>query len=338
MIVLGVETSCDETAIALVEDGRKVLASEVSSQIKIHEKFAGVVPEIAAREHLSAVSLLFEQAMAKSQLSLKDVDLIAVTQGPGLIGALLVGISFAKGLSTRSAIPLMPVNHVHAHVHGALLGLPPEQDLASIFPCYALVISGGHTHIYRMEDPLSFSLRMFTIDDACGECFDKVGKLLGLPYPGGPHIERMAKNGNPDAYPIPKVLSDSSKEFFSYSGLKTHMLTRIKGKSLSEKEVSDHCASFQREAFRQIVDKLQNLLQNDTRPIASILVAGGVAANATFRKMLQDRIAKPILFPNLRFCSDNAAMIAAVGWHKYRKDQGQTEHAFEAFSSYPYNL
>ncbi len=334
MIVLGIETSCDETAVAIVEDGVRVLASEVSSQIAIHAKFGGVIPEIAAREHLAAIYFLYEKAIEKSQIKESDIDLIAVTQGPGLIGALLVGISFARGLSDRLGKPIIPVNHVHAHVHGALLGI--KDSVKDVFPSYALVISGGHSHIYRMQSPVDYDLKLYTIDDACGECFDKVGKLMGLPYPGGPHIEKRAKAGDSQKYPIPKVLADQSKQFFSYSGLKTHMVSKLRGKTLSEQEIADHSASFQREAFRQIVDKLEIELAGDPLPVASILIAGGVAANLTFRAMLAEKIKKPLLFPDLKFCSDNAAMIAASGWYNYQNNKSLVDQSFEAFSSYPY--
>ena len=197
MIVLGIESSCDETAIALLQDGSKVLSSKVSSQIKVHEVYGGVVPEVAAREHLKIIEPLFKEALKESGLSAQDIDLIAVTQGPGLIGALLVGISFAKGLASQLGVPLIPVDHVHAHVHGAFLGLDHEIAEEEMFPALALVVSGGHTNLYLMNSPVDYKLKASTMDDACGESFDKVGKMLGLKYPGGPHIEACARSGMP---------------------------------------------------------------------------------------------------------------------------------------------
>jgi len=211
MLVLGIESSCDETAIALVRDGREVLSSLVSSQIKVHAPYGGVVPEIAAREHLRSVRGLWKEAMNQAGIRPESIDLIAVTQGPGLIGALLVGASFARGLGTSLNKPLLPVDHVHGHVHGALLGLPSDIGEQDVFPALSLVVSGGHTNLYYMKSPVHFQLVASTVDDACGECLDKVAKLMGLPYPGGPHIEKLAKNGDPAAFRMPKMVPEKKR-------------------------------------------------------------------------------------------------------------------------------
>lgn len=203
MLILGIESSCDETAIAVVREGREVLSSEIAGQHEFHEVFGGVVPEIAARRHQQVIQPLYELALRNAAVSISEIDAIAVTNGPGLIGAILVGASFAKGLALASRKPLIPVNHVHAHVHGALLGVDvPSKE---IYPCLALVVSGGHTNLYYLEGPLDFQLLAGTVDDACGEAFDKVGKLLQLPYPGGPQIEIAARTGDKTRFKFPRI-------------------------------------------------------------------------------------------------------------------------------------
>lgn len=341
MIILGVESSCDETAIALVENGRKVLSSEVASQIKTHERFGGVVPEIAAREHLKIILPLYEEAMRKSGCKPSDIDAIAVTQGPGLIGALLVGSSFAKGLAHSLSVPLVPVDHVHAHVHGALLGIDDSIDFEDKFPCLSLVISGGHSNLYYMSSPTHFEILAATKDDACGECFDKVAKMMGLPYPGGPHIERLATEGNVNSYPMPKMLANKSTMQFSYSGLKTHIHYILKNQSLSESDKANLCASFQEEALNQLARKIL-LAQKRFEPnLKSILVAGGVAANQRFRQILHKELGnkQQIFFPKLTYCADNGAMIAAYGWHEYlkrHKNEDFNEHTWDAYARYKF--
>lgn len=338
MLILGIESSCDETAIALLKDGRQVLASKISSQIARHAPFGGVVPEIAAREHLEAIHPLFNATLAEANITLANVDAIAVTQGPGLVGALLVGVSFAKGLALATNKPLIPVDHVHAHIHGALLGLPADIAAAAL-PCLALVVSGGHTNLYLVETPLDFKLIAHTADDACGECLDKVGKLLGLPYPGGPWIEKLAARGNPEAVAMPRMVEKKSQMEFSYSGLKTHMAQVIARlpQPIPEKQVADMCAAFQREAFQQIIRKL-DIARKKFPHVRSIVVAGGVAANQAFRAMTEQTFNIPCYFPDLAYCSDNAAMIAALGWHAIR-NRGPQEFMtsdWDVYARYPF--
>ena len=252
------------------------------------------------------------------------------------MGALLVGISYAKGLALGSNKALVPVNHVHAHVHGALLGLDVELD--QVFPCLALVVSGGHTNIYYMESPTKYELVAQTIDDACGESFDKVAKLFGLGYPGGPQIEKLARTGSSSAFRMPKMVEEKKKLLFSYSGLKTHMVNlrhRNKGEFTSS-QIADLCASFQEEALGQLVRKLKSALVG--RKVGSILVAGGVAANQRFRELMAAATDVPVYFPHLRYCSDNAAMIAALGYHQFLNSSNPElefyDYDWDAFSRY----
>ena len=316
MIVLGVESSCDETAVAIVEDGKTVLSSLVSSQANIHSQYGGVIPEIAAREHLEMITPLTRQCFNESGYRVQDIDLIAVTQGPGLLGSLLVGHSFARGLAMGLDMPLIPVDHVHSHVHGAFLGLETVMD--HVFPCLALVVSGGHTILFYMRGPIDFELIATTQDDACGECFDKVAKLLGFNYPGGPIIEKIARNGNPKNFPMPKMVAPRGKLMFSYSGLKTHVAYQLQRNGLPNgQQLADFCAAFQEEALGQLVRKVETAIRSIKNPIKSIIIAGGVAANIRFREMLANRIELEAFFPEQTYCSDNAAMVAALGWHKY---------------------
>lgn len=320
MISLGIESSCDETAVAILKNGNHVLSSQVASQLT-HQKFGGVIPEIAAREHLEKISPLFENALSEAGLESKDIDIISVTQGPGLIGALLIGSSFAKGLAKSLRKPLVPVNHVHAHIHGSLLGLP-DSTKEKLYPCLALVVSGGHTHMYHMKNPIDFKLIAQSIDDACGECFDKVAKLLGLGYPGGPIIESLAKNGVRGSIKMPRMMDQRNKLAFSYSGLKTHVRYTIEKQEppLSERFKHDLCLAFQEEAFGQICRKLEHALTlyPETQ---TILVSGGVAANAYFQKIMKEKFSIPSIFPSLKYCADNAAMIAALGYHTYKSTE-----------------
>lgn len=341
MIILGLESSCDETAAAVVQSGSKVLSSEVYSQIETHRLFGGVVPEVAAREHLKIIDSIVNRALENAGLSLKEIDAIAVTQGPGLVGALLVAISYAKGLASASGKALIPVNHVHAHVHGAFLGLDKVFD---DYPSLALVVSGGHTNLYHMSSPTQFDLLAHSIDDACGESFDKVAKLLDLGYPGGPVVEKLALNGTSTSFEMPKMIDDKSRLAFSYSGLKTHVVNTLrKQKSeLSVETKANLCASFQEAALDQLVRKIKAACL--IRSVKSIVIAGGVAANQRFRTMLKESTNLPCVFPGLAYCSDNAAMIAALGYHQYKAkspldlgDEGKLPATdWDAFSRYQY--
>lgn len=348
MIVLGVESSCDETALALVKDGKTVLASEIASSVEKQAVFGGVVPEVAAREHLKALGPLVQSLCDRSNLSFDDIDVIAVTQGPGLIGSLLVGVSFAKSLALMLDKPLVPVDHVHAHLHGALLGVDSEPQ--NIFPCIGLVVSGGHTNIYYMEDETTFERMATTIDDACGECFDKVGKTLGLPYPGGPHIEKLALSGDPTVYKMPMMVQEKSRLEFSYSGLKTHVLNTFRkaksefGEAITEEQLNqikaDIAASFQEEALSLIARKIKST-EKIRKDAKAVIIAGGVAANKRFQVILNDNLRKPVIFPKLQYCSDNAAMIAAYGFFVYNEQSDKSIYQnldWDPYSRYGANL
>jgi N6-L-threonylcarbamoyladenine synthase len=335
VIVLGIESSCDETACGIVKDGRQVLASQIASQIEIHRKFGGVVPEIASRQHLAVIDATVVAALTEARLTFEKIDAIAVTQGPGLIGALLVGISYAKGLAASLDIPLIPVDHVHAHVHGALLERDPVQ-----YPCLALVVSGGHTNLYWMPGPLSFELIARSVDDACGECFDKVAKVLGMPYPGGPLIEAQAqKSVGSVELPMPRMIENKARLEFSYSGLKTHMINLIRkqGQPWIETHLPEVCRAFQDEALGQIVRKLKVAIA--LHPAArGLLIAGGVSANERFKELLSSELQLPVIFPNRKYCSDNGAMIASIGWHHWQAQPDphvwDWRHDWDAYSRY----
>jgi len=333
--VLGIESSCDETAVAVVEDGNRVLANLVRSQIERHRPFGGVVPEIAAREHLNVIHSLVDDALKQSSLLVNDIDAIAVSQGPGLIGALLVGVSYAKGLACSTAKPLIGVDHVHAHIHGGFLG--GNTPLKEMFPCLALVVSGGHTNMYIMRHETDYQLVAHSLDDACGECFDKVAKLFGHPYPGGPVVEKLAKNGDPNSIFMPTMVEQKSRLAFSYSGLKTHMLQLFQKekKPIPSARQSDIMASFQQAALGQLVRKISTA--TEIYEPARILIAGGVAANGSLRQMLEQRFPGKVIFPDLRFCSDNAAMIAACGYHhlaKFENTNFPQDYSWDAYSRY----
>ena len=340
MLALGIETSCDETAISIVKDHSQVLSSKIASQIETHAQFGGVVPEIAARKHLEIIEPLFIETLKEAKVSLEDIQIISVTQGPGLIGALLVGASFAKGLASALEKPLVPVNHVHAHVHGALLGLDIKNQKEPLFPCLALVASGGHTHLYYMADEVTFELVASSRDDACGECFDKVAKVLGFPYPGGPMIEKWANKASSSSMeiPMPKVMGHKKWEF-SYSGLKTHMayLLQKEKKPIPDERVAQICQAFQTEVIDQIVRKLKVAVK-EFPEARSVLVAGGVAANGYFRKQLNEEIKVPSHFPPLSYCSDNGAMIAAYGSYVFDRAEDKKifsqDHSWEVYSRY----
>lgn len=340
MIVLGIESSCDETSSALVKDGLEVMESLVLSQIDTHAVFQGVVPEIAAREHLKVIDQITSQVLKNTGSDFADIDLIAVTAGPGLVGSLLVGASYAKGLALGAQKPLIPVNHVHAHVFGALLGTNITLDnIEAQFPLIAAVVSGGHTNLYYLPSATCFELIASTIDDACGESFDKVARLLGLGYPGGPIIEKMATEGDPKTYKMPQMMEQKSRLAFSYSGLKTHIVNLVHRipKPLSKEQIRDIAAAFQEESLGQLVRKISAAIA--LKPATkNIIIAGGVAANQRFRELVRADINLPTFFPELKYCGDNGAMIASMGYFSYLNDARDSskyqEYDWDVFSNY----
>lgn len=298
--VLGIETSCDETGIAVVENGRRILANEVASQIAIHAPFGGVVPEIASRQHTRCITQLTEKALEESG---GKIDAIAATVGPGLMGSLMVGVNFAKALSYAWKVPFVPVHHLEGHIFSALLGdNPPE------WPFLALVVSGGHTSLIFCPEPHVYDILGTTRDDAVGESFDKVARLLELPYPGGPSIQKAADGGNPRAYDFPRGMTKTESLDFSYSGLKTAVLYKIRE---GANDVADLAASFQYAAIDTLLIKSKLALQQTGA--RCLVLAGGVAANRLLRDRLQQEIEVQVSMPPISLCVDNGAMIAAAG-------------------------
>lgn len=325
VIVLGIESSCDETAVAVVRD-RCVVASVVASQHELHAEYGGVVPEIASRAHAERVMPMLDRAMAESGLPLRAIEGVAVTNRPGLIGALLVGVSAAKGLAWSLDVPVVGVDHLHAHLFGALLDRP-ELDLGGLFPALGLVVSGGHTDLYRMESALEIERIGATIDDAAGEAFDKAAAMLGLGHPGGPRIEALAREGDDRAVDLPISRLARESLDFSFSGLKTAVLYAVRGQPMREggfarthadmtpRAKADLAASFQRAVSEAIALKVRRAL-DQAGAVRSIIVGGGVVANARVRATVEAVGAErgiPVLMPPMRYCVDNAAMIAGLG-------------------------
>jgi N6-L-threonylcarbamoyladenine synthase len=325
-LVLGIETSCDETAAAVVERGRRVLSSVVESQVAEHARFGGVVPEIAGRSHLRRILPVVDGALAKAGVTLDDLRGIAVTTRPGLIGSLLVGLSAAKGLAFARGLPMVSVHHIEAHVYAATM---EHEEIR--WPALALVVSGGHTALYRVRSVLDLDPLASTLDDAAGEAFDKVAWLLGLPYPGGPAISALAAGGDPAAIGFPRFHSRDGEPGFSFSGLKTAVLYHLRGQDAASPTPhadaiparADVAASFEAAAVETLVEN--TLLAARKENLGTILVAGGVACNARLRAVMRARAEAAgirALFPSPAYCTDNAVMIAGLGWHLL--DHGRT--------------
>ena len=313
MLVLGIESSCDETAAAVVEDGTKVISNEVVSQIDIHTLYGGVVPEIASRCHVEAVSSLVRKALEPVG-GIKNIDAIAVTYAPGLIGALLVGVNFGKSLAFASGKPLVPVHHLRGHIAANYLTDPTLTP-----PFTALVVSGGHSHIVNVGDRTTFSVVGKTRDDAAGESFDKVARVIGLGYPGGPKIEKAAAGGDPNAIRFPRTHFSDNEFDFSFSGIKTAVINYVHNAEQTGKEINvpDIAASFSA-AVTEVLS--ENAVKAAERFNGKLVLAGGVAANGTLRKRLAKDCADKgiaLYMPELRYCGDNAAMIAAQGYFEF---------------------
>ena len=313
--ILGIESSCDETAASVVKNGRVILSNVVLSQIDIHKLYGGVVPEIASRNHVEAIDKVVQQALADAGLTLKDLDAVAVTYGAGLVGALLVGVSYAKGLCQASGLPLIAVNHIEGHICANYLTYP---DLEPPYLC--LLTSGGHTSIVNVLDYDSYDVICSTVDDAVGEAFDKVARVLGLPYPGGPQIDKFSKQGE-SKYKFHSVVVNNGN--FSYSGLKTAVINLVhnaeqKGETLNKADVA---ASFTVAAIDGLVDRLQQVV--DKGDIKTIAIAGGVGANSYLREQVKRFEAQGlrVCMPTLSLCGDNAAMIASRGYYMYLKSK-----------------
>jgi len=321
-LVLGIESSCDETAASVVRDGRTILSSVVHSQASLHARYGGVVPEIAGRSHLTQIMPVIESALAEAKVGLRDLDCIAVTTRPGLIGSLLIGVNAAKALAWSLSMPIVGVHHIEAHVYAATMEHEPDP-----WPCLALVVSGGHSSLYRAVSPLQIECLGGTLDDAAGEAFDKVAHVLGLGYPGGPQVSKLAEQGNPRAVRLPIYSSGDGSPAFSFSGLKTAVLYHVRGPNMARalplpEEIPDRAdiaASFEHALVQALVNETVRtaLREGFTR----VLVAGGVACNRRLRQEMQLRAAShgiAALFPSPAYCTDNAAMIAGLGYHHWR--------------------
>ena len=311
MITLGIETSCDETAVAVVEDGFTVRANLIAAQVHLHERFGGVVPEVAARAHVEALNPLFSEALQAADVGFGQIDGVAVTVGPGLVGALLVGMAAAKAVSLATGAHLIGINHLEGHIWANFLTHGPPEP-----PYIALVVSGGHTMIVHMRDVRTYEVMGQTLDDAAGEAFDKVARMIGLGFPGGPAIDAMSRDGNPDAIRFPRAMADSGDFDFSMSGLKTAVLRHVKAERSAGHDIDlpDLAASFQEAIVDVQVRK--TIEAAETVEVDTVLLGGGVVANTRLReRMERDGRAAGlrVLFPPLDLCTDNAAMIACVG-------------------------
>jgi N6-L-threonylcarbamoyladenine synthase len=315
--ILALETSCDETACAVLENGRALLSSVVASQMEMHARFGGVFPEVASRQHVLAIVPVVEQALSDSHLTFADLDAIAVTRGPGLAGSLVVGVNMAKGLALGTGLPLVGVNHLEGHVYSPWVynageSVPPEP----VFPLMALLVSGGHSELNLMSDHLTYRRLGSTLDDAAGEAFDKVARLLGLSYPGGPAIQKAAEEGDPNRFHFPRAWLEGTWDF-SFSGLKTAVLYEVRNlkKKSRTLPVEDLAASFQAAVVEVLFKKTMNAARE--LDAQEILVAGGVSANRALRKAFQAQTEFKVHIPPIALCTDNAAMIAAAGYYRF---------------------
>lgn len=315
MYTLGIETSCDETSAAVVKDGRKILSNIVASSLNWHKKYGGIVPEIAFRKQIETITEVVDSSIKEAGISLREINLISVTKGPGLLGSLLVGVSFAKSLSLGLGVPLLGVDHLYSHIYASSL----EDNIR--LPFVSLIVSGGHTSLYYVEDFNKIRLIGSTLDDACGEAYDKVAKILGLGYPGGPYIEKIARNGNPRK--VKFACSGTKEPFdFSFSGIKTGVLYYIRNKHITLKDKSDIAASFQETVIEALVKK--SLLACRKKKCKTLVIGGGVAANNRLREKFNEKAPAEgvkCYFPSKKLCMDNAAMVAGFGYQLSRKGE-----------------
>jgi len=318
-LIMGIETSCDETAAAIVEDGKKIISNIVASQISIHQKFGGVVPEIASRKHMEYIIPVIDRALEESGKKINDLSAIAVTYGPGLIGSLLVGLSIAKAMAYAQNIPLIGVNHLEAHIYANFL---EHNEIKPPFVC--LIVSGGHTSLVYIKNFGEYKSLGQTKDDAAGEVFDKIAKVLDLGYPGGPITEKLAKEGNYSSIKFPRPLINDRSYDFSFSGLKTAVIYHIKDLKKENKNipVRDILASFQQAVIDVLVEKtIKAALKFKTK---QIILAGGVAANDSLRREVKEKANLfniKVFYPSISLCTDNAAMVASAGYHKFKENK-----------------
>ncbi len=316
VLILAVESSCDETSVAVIKNGTEILSNVVASQIESHKRFGGVVPEVASRHHVESVTLVFEESLEVANVTWKDIDAIAVTEGPGLIGSLLIGINAAKTLAFVHNIPLLGIHHIAGHIYANQLVEPLQ------FPLLSLVVSGGHTELVYMKDHYDFEVIGETLDDAVGEAYDKVARTLSLPYPGGPHIDRLAALGE-DTYNVPRVWLDKEAYDFSFSGLKSAVINTVHNRRQRGEEIvpENLAASFQASVVEVLVEKTMRAAREYN--VKQIIVAGGVSANKGLRAGLEQAVTTlpnvKLTIPPLALCTDNAAMIGAAGYQAYLK-------------------
>ncbi|MBD3412862.1 MAG: tRNA (adenosine(37)-N6)-threonylcarbamoyltransferase complex transferase subunit TsaD [Candidatus Aminicenantes bacterium] len=335
MNFLGIETSCDETAASVVTDQTKVLSNVVLSQDELHSPYGGIVPELASRNHVISINYIIEESLKRAQLKIKDIDLISVTQGPGLIGSLLVGLSFAKGLAYTLQKPLIPIDHLEAHIHSVFI---ENKDIP--FPALALLVSGGHTSLYLMRKKLDTRVLARTRDDAAGEALDKIAKFMEIGYPGGPVIEKLSQHGDPKEFDfaLPKM-SDQSLDF-SFSGFKTAALRHIKTNKLNKKnpQLKDFLASFEHSVVNALISNIKKAASQHFPE--SLILCGGVARNKRLRKRFKE-LAKEqgmhSFIPSPEFCTDNAAMVASLAWEKYNQgEKGKLSLDLNAYAQSSY--
>ena len=323
MLVLGIETSCDETAAAVVRDGAEILSSIIASQIEMHKPFGGVVPELASREHLEKIRPIVDEALKAAGVAIGDINAIAVTQGPGLIGSLLVGVCYAKALAFGLGIPLIGVNHIEGHVFSVIFENPEVE-----YPALALIVSGGHTNLFFVPEPGLYKVISRTRDDAAGEAFDKVAKMLGLEYPGGPEIERVAREGDSSKIKFTRAKISDGRPDFSFSGLKTAVSKHLRENSIEPvsvgmnptQAIKDLAASFQKSVVDALVRTVE--VQAESLGARTLIVAGGVASNTALREACHHagrKLGIPVYFPSRHLSTDNAAMIAAAGFFHLRR-------------------
>jgi tRNA N6-adenosine threonylcarbamoyltransferase len=340
--VLGIETSCDETAASIVENGRLIHSNIVASQVDLHAQFGGVFPEVASRQHIRTIYPIIDTALQQAHIGIGDLDAIAVTRGPGLPGSLVIGINTAKGLAIGSGVPLVAVNHLEAHIYSAWLGWPPLASPAEVnqplppeprFPLIVLIVSGGHTELVFMRDHLSYERLGATLDDAAGEAFDKVARLIGLSYPGGPSIQEASEKGDPFRFAFPRAWLEDTWNF-SFSGLKTAVLREVRRLQNLQPylPVADLAASFQAAVVDVLVGKTVRAAK--TLGAAEILVAGGVSANCLLRDAIHTQAPCPVHIPPIELCTDNAAMIASAGYYRFVAGQ-RSSLDFDVLPNWP---
>ncbi|MDY6037646.1 MAG: tRNA (adenosine(37)-N6)-threonylcarbamoyltransferase complex transferase subunit TsaD [Eubacterium sp.] len=332
-LTLAIESSCDETAAAVVADGRELLSNVISSQIETHTLYGGVVPEIASRQHLTNINDVISSALTEADITIKDIDLIAVTHGPGLIGTLVIGVAAAKALALANDIPLVGVNHMHGHICSNFIS---SKEL--IPPFVSLVVSGGHTNLIKVKDYTEFEVLGSTRDDAVGEAYDKVARVIGLGYPGGPKIDEIAKKGNPDAIFFKRVYLNKDSLDFSFSGIKTAVLNYVNTERQAGRELNtaDIAAGFQEAVVEVLINKSVDAVKRYGNK--KLVLAGGVAANSRIRKALAQKCEQEgikLHLPEKVLCTDNAAMIACAGYYKYL-DKGEDDLSLDAYADLPF--